>query len=170
MSEAIVNKIVNSGLITLDLENYLPKGEMATFDLKDHLFKGLILKEKDFREALKNMDWNFFRNKNVNIICSADAIIPSWAYMLVVVYLHPVAKEIYTGTKEEMQKQLFLKNIAAIDDNEFKEQRIVVKGCGDANIESYAYAAITNKLLPVAKSIMYGEPCSTVPVFKKKLQ
>lgn len=170
MSEAIVNKIANSGLVTLNLENYLPKAEMATFDLKDHLFMGLILKEKDFREALKNFDWIFYQNKNVNITCSADAIIPSWAYMLVVVYLQPVANEIYTGTKEEMQKHLFLKNIAAMDANQFKEQRIVVKGCGDANIESYAYAAITGKLLPVAKSIMYGEPCSTVPVYKKKSQ
>ncbi len=170
MSETIVNKIANSGLITLDLENYLPKGEMATCDLKEHLFMAQILKEKDFREALKNLDWSLYQNKNVNITCSADAIIPSWAYMLVVVYLQPVAKEVYTGTKDEMKKQLFLKNIAAIDANEFKEQRIVVKGCGDANIESYAYAAVTSKLLSVAKSIMYGEPCSTVPVYKKKSQ
>lgn len=170
MSEAIVNKIANSGLITLDLKNYLPKDVMVTFDLKNHLFMELILKEKDFREALKNFDWSIYKNKNVNITCSTDAIIPSWAFMLVVVYLQPVAKEIYTGTKEEMQKHLFLKNIAAIDINEFKEQRIVVKGCGDANIESYAYAAIASKLLPVARSIMYGEPCSTVPVYKKKLQ
>lgn len=168
MGETIINKVANSGLITLDLENYLPKDEVATFDLKDHLYMGLILKEKDFREALKNLDWSFYQNKNVNITCSADAIIPSWAYMLVVTYLQPIAKEIYTGTQEEMRKHLLLKNISAINEAEFKDQRLVIKGCGDENIESYAYAAITHKLLPVVKSIMYGEPCSTVPVYKAK--
>jgi hypothetical protein len=168
MSEAIVNKIANSGLITIDLEKYLPGENVAIFDLKDHLFMGLILKEKDFREALKNLDWLVYQDKYVAITCSADAIIPAWAYMLVVTYLDGVAKDSYVGTAEEMKKHLFLKNIGAIDVNEFTDQRIVVKGCGDVNIESFAYAEITKVLLPVVKSIMYGEPCSTVPVFKKK--
>lgn len=168
MSEAIVNKIANSGLITIDLEIYLPGENVATFDLKDHLFMGLILKEKDFREGLKKLDWSVYRDKYVAITCSADAIIPAWAYMLVVTYLDGVAKDSYVGTAEEMKKHLFLKNIGAIDVNEFTDQRIVVKGCGDVNIESFAYAEITKVLLPVVKSIMYGEPCSTVPVFKKK--
>ena len=168
MSEAIVNKIANSGLITIDLEKYLPGENVETFDLKDHLFMGLILKEKDFREGLKNLGWSVYRDKYVAITCSADAIIPAWAYMLVVTYLDGVAKDSYVGTAEEMQKHLFLKNIGAIDVNEFTDQRIVVKGCGDVNIESFAYAEITKVLLPVVKSIMYGEPCSTVPVFKKK--
>ena len=168
MSEAIINKIANSGLITIDLEKYLPGENLAIFDLKDHLFMGLILKEKDFREALKNLDWLVYQDKYVAITCSADAIIPAWAYMLVVTYLNGVAKDSYVGTAEEMQKHLFLKKIGAIDVNEFTDQRIVVKGCGDVNIESFAYAEITKVLLPVVKSIMYGEPCSTVPVFKKK--
>jgi len=168
MSDAIVNKVANSGLITLDLENYLPAEEVLTFDLKDHLFMGLILKEKDFREALKNLDWTVYQNKYVALTCTADAIIPSWAYMLVVAYLRPLAKDIYVGNAEEMRKHLFLKNIAAINVQEFADQRIVVKGCGDASIESFAYAEITKVLLPVVKSIMYGEPCSTVPVYKKK--
>ena len=168
MSETIVNKIANSGLITIDLEKYLPKESIAGFDLKDHLFMGLILKEKDFREGLKNLDWSVYRDKMVAINCSADAIIPSWAYMLVVTYLNEVAKDSYVGTTEEMQKHLFIKNIAAIDLSEFADQRIVVKGCGEVNIESFAYAEITKILLPVVKSIMYGEPCSTVPVYKKK--
>lgn len=168
MSEAIVNKVANSGLATIDLEKYLPSSEVLTFDLKDHLFMGLILKEKDFREALKNLDWSIYQDKYVAITCSADAIIPAWAYMLVVSYLNGVAKDSYVGTPEEMQKHLFLKNIDAIDVNEFAGQRIVVKGCGDVNIESFAYAEITKVLVPVVKSIMYGEPCSTVPVFKKK--
>jgi len=166
MSEAIVNKVANSGLITLDLANYLPTGEIITFDLKDYLFMGLILKEKDFREALKNLDWTVYQNKLVAITCSADAIVPAWAYMLVVTYLKNIAKDIFVGTAAELQKHLFIKNIAAIDTNEFTGHRIVVKGCGDATIETFAYAEITKVLLPVVKSIMYGEPCSTVPVYK----
>lgn len=168
MADAIVNKIANSGLVTVDLEQYLPSGEWATFDLKDHLFMGLILKEKDFREGLKNLDWSVYRQKYVAIICTADAIIPSWAFMLIVTYLQPLAKDVYVGPEEEMKKFLFMKNIASLETKDFEDQRIVVKGCGDVNIESFAYAEITRVLLPVVKSIMYGEPCSTVPVYKKK--
>src|SRR5918993_968230 len=152
MSDAIVNKVVASGLLTLNLEDYLPKGDIAVFDLKDHLFMGLILKEKDFREALKNLDWASYQDKNVAITCSADAIIPVWAYMLVTSYLQPVAKNIFTGTAEEMQKHLFLQNISSINAEEFKEQRIVVKGCGDVSIGNFAYAEITKHLLPHVKS------------------
>jgi hypothetical protein len=166
MSDVIVNKVANSGLITLDLEKYLPSGQIATFDLKDHLFMGLILKEKDFREALKNLDWSVYKDKNVNITCSADAIIPVWAYMLVASYLESIAKEVFAGTREEMHKHLFLNNLAAIDPKEFADQRIVVKGCGEIPIDNAAYAQITKILRPVAKSIMYGEPCSTVPIYK----
>jgi hypothetical protein len=169
MSNTIVNKIANSGLITIDLEKYLPGSEIVTFDLKDHLFMGLILKEKDFREALQKMDWSPYQDKYVAITCSADAIIPAWAYMLVVIYLQNGAKDVYAGTSSEMQKHLLIKNIAAIDVSEFAGLRIVVKGCGDVNIESFAYAEITKILLPVVKSIMYGEPCSTVPVYKAAL-
>lgn len=168
MSETLVNKVAGSGLITIDLEKHLPKEQIITFDLKDHLFMGLVLKEKDFREALKNLDWSVYQNKLVAVTCSADAIIPAWAYMLVVSYLNGIAKDSYAGTAEELQKQLFIKNIAAIDLKEFEGQRIVIKGCGDVNIESFAYAEITKVLVPVVKSIMYGEPCSTVPVYKKK--
>ena len=168
MSEEIVNKVAGSGLITLNLEEFLPKEETAVFDLKGHLFMGLILKEKDFREALKNLDWLIYQNKDVAITCTADAIIPLWAYMLVTTYLQPVAKHVYVGTAEEMQKHLFLQNIKSIKAEEFQDQRIVVKGCGDVSIGAFAYAEITNILLPVVKSIMYGEPCSTVPIYKKK--
>ena len=168
MSDIFVNKVAASGILTLDLEKYLPAGEVVTFDLKDHLFMGLILKEKDFREALKNLDWTSYQDKNVAITCSVDAIIPVWAYMLVTTYLQPVAKEVYVGTAAEMQKHLFLKSLSAIDVNEYTDQRVVIKGCGDVAIEAYAYAEITKLLRPVVKSIMYGEPCSTVPVYKKK--
>ena len=168
MSEVFVNKVAASGILTLDLEKYLPTGEVATFDLKDHLFMGLILKEKDFREALKNLDWTQYQDKYVAITCSVDAIIPVWAYMLVTTYLQPVAKDVYVGTAAEMQKHLFLKSLESIDVTEFTDQRVVIKGCGEVTIDAFAYAEITKRLRPTVKSIMYGEPCSTVPVYKKK--
>jgi len=167
MSEPFVNKVAESGLITLDLEKYYPKGETAVFDLKDHLFMGLILKEKDFREALKKLDWSVYQDKNVALTCSADAIIPVWAWMLAVSYLQPVAKEVVMGDEKELHRSLYLKNIDAIDINEFAGQRVVIKGCGETPIADYVYMEITKKLRPVVRSIMYGEPCSTVPVYKK---
>jgi hypothetical protein len=169
MSDEIINKVAESGLITIDLEKYLPlKEEMAVFDLKDFLFMGMILKEKDFREALKQHDWEKYRNRNIAITCSADAIIPVWAYMLVTSYLQPVAKATLVGTEKEVYKAIFLQNISSINVAEFSDKRIVLKGCGETPIDDFAYAEATRKLLPVAKSIMYGEPCSTVPVYKKK--
>ena len=168
MSEVFINKVANSGLITVDLEKYLPTREIVVFDLKEYLFMGLILKEKDFREELKNADWNQYQDKNVAITCSADAIIPVWAYMLLVSYLQPVAADVYVGSANEMYKHLTLKNIIAVPVAEYTDQRIVVKGCGEVSIDTYAYAEITRILRPVVKSIMYGEPCSTVPIYKKK--
>jgi len=167
MSEPFVNKVAESGLITLDLEKYYPKGDTAVFDLKEHLFMGMILKEKDFREALKNLDWSVYTNKNVALTCSVDAVIPVWAWMLVVTYLQPIAKEIVMGDEKELHKNLFLKNLSAIDVNGFADKKVVIKGCGETPIGDYVYMEITKLLRPVAKSIMYGEPCSTVPVFKK---
>jgi hypothetical protein len=163
----VVNKVAESGIITFDLEDYYPKGETAVFDLKDYLFMGLILKEKDFRESLKNLDWEVYRNKFVAITCTADAIIPVWAYMLVVSYLQPVAKDAVLGDEKELHRTLFLKNLSTVDVNEFTDKRIVVKGCGETPIGDFAYAEITKLFRPVAKSIMYGEPCSTVPIYKK---
>jgi hypothetical protein len=167
MSEPSINKVAESGIITLDPATHIPVGETAVFDMKDHLFMGLILKEKDFREALKKMDWEQYRNKNVAVTCTADAIIPVWAYMLVASNLQPVAKEIVKGDEKELQRQLFLKNISQINVNDFADQRVVIKGCGDTPIGDFVYLELTKILRPVAKSIMYGEPCSTVPVYKK---
>ena len=167
MREPIINKVAESGLVTLDLETYYPKGEMTTFDLKDHLFMGMILKEKDFREQLKNLDWEKYRNKNVAVTCTADAIIPVWAYMLVASYLQPVANDIVMGDEKELHKTIFLKNLSSIDINEFADKRIVIKGCGETPIEDFVYMEVTKLLRPVAKSIMYGEPCSTVPIYKQ---
>lgn len=168
MSETIINKVADSGLITLDLEQYYPKEKIMLFDLKDHLFMGLILKEKDFREALKNLDWEVYKDKYVAVTCSVDAIIPPWAYMLVASYLQPIAKDIIMGDEKESSKIIFLKNINEINVNEFTNQRVVVKGCGDTPIGEFAYMEIAKLLRPVAKTIMYGEPCSTVPIFKKR--
>lgn len=168
MNDPLINKVAESGLVTIDLETFYPKGETAVFDLKDHLFMGMILKEKEYREALKNHDWEQYRDKNVALTCSADAIIPVWAWMLAATYLQPVARELVMGDEQELHKNLFLKNISAIDISEFADKRIVIKGCGETPIGDYVYMEITKRLRPVAKSIMYGEPCSTVPVFKKK--
>lgn len=163
-----INKVAESGIITLNLEDHYPKEEIAVFDMKDHLFMGLILKEKDFREVLKNLDTTQYAGKIVALTCSADAIIPMWAYMLVTSLLQPVAKEIIFGTEKEAKEKILLRNIEETDIAAYHDARIVIKGCGELPITESAYVAITNKLRPVAKSIMYGEPCSTVPVYKKK--
>ena len=167
MSEPIINKVAESGLITLDLEQYFPKGETAVFDLKDYLFMGMILKEKDYREALKAKDWSVYKDKNVALVCTADAIVPVWAWMLAATYLQPVAKELVMGDEKELHKTLFIKNLSAVNVNEFEDKRVVIKGCGETPIPDYVYMEITRLLRPVVKSIMYGEPCSTVPVYKK---
>jgi hypothetical protein len=168
MEDVIINKVAQSGIITLNLEDFYPEEEMVIFDLKKYLFMDLILKEKDYREALKNTDWSVYKNKSVAITCTADAIIPVWAYMLAVSYMEPSAKNIVFGDEENLLNILFLKNIEAIDTRQFEGKRIVVKGCGDKKIPESVYIKITGMLRPVAQSIMYGEPCSTVPVFKKK--
>jgi hypothetical protein len=163
-----VNKVAESGLITIDLENWYPKGEIVVLDLKDYLFMGMIVKEKEFRDSLKKTDWEIYRNKMVSVICSADAIIPSWAFMLVASYLQPVCKELALATPDEMRKQVFLRNIQSINSMDYKDQRVIIKGCGDTPIGDFAYLEITRILRPVVRSLMYGEPCSTVPVFKKQ--
>lgn len=167
--DVMINKVAESGIITLNLEDYYPQGEVMLFDLKDYLFMGLILKEKDFREALKNLDLTPYQNKNIAITCTADAVIPMWANMLVASYLQPVAKNVVFGNEDFLQKTLFLKNLYKINPAEFADKRVVIKGCGELPVSESAYVEITNLLRPVVKSIMYGEPCSTVPIFKKKL-
>lgn len=168
MSEPIINKVAESGLISIELEQFLPKEEIVAFDLKPFLFMGLILKEKDFRAALLQHDWPSYSGKIAAIHCSADAIIPVWAYMLTASYLQPVAADVSFGTPDEALKESLIKKMSGIDVTEYIDKRVVVKGCGEKKIEAYAYLEITKLLLPVAKSIMYGEPCSTVPIFKRK--
>jgi hypothetical protein len=168
MSEALVNKVAESGLISLDLAQYIPNNEIVVFDIKPYLFMELILKEKDFRASLSAIDWTQFENKIVGIFCSTDAIIPMWANMLIVANLSPYVKAVYFGDENKTRELVLLEEIQKIDVASFTDQRVVVKGCGDTPIGESAFIAITQKLRPVVKSIMYGEPCSTVPVYKKK--
>src|SRR5690606_19405224 len=164
----IVNKIAQSGLITLDLETFYPKEEIAEFDLKPFLFMEMILKEKDFRASLQEHDWQQYSGKAVGVYCSVDAIIPFWAYMLISSFLKPHASAIYFGNKEQVVKEIMTRNIRAIDTKEFEDKRIILKGCGKMGVSEFAYLEITNILQPVVKTLMYGEACSTVPVYKKR--
>ncbi len=168
VDKPLVNRVAASGLITLKLEDFFPKEELVTFDLKDYLFMELILKEKDFRVALVEHDWQQYEGKNLVVFCSADAIIPVWAYMLVTVYAAPFAKNIFQGTADEFYKMVFQQALATIDEKEYEDKRIVIKGCSNKPVPPSAYVELTRKLQPYAKSIMYGEPCSTVPIYKKK--
>ncbi len=169
MEEILVNKVAESGIITLSLESFIPEAEqIAVFDIKPFLFREMILREKDFRTALPEHDWEQYRDKHVAVTCSAEAIIPMWAYMLIASSLSPVAATIFSGTADQLTAHLILKNIEAIDAVSYADKRVVIKGCGDKVMPEGAYLAITGKLRPVVKSLMYGEPCSTVPVYKKK--
>ena len=169
MTGEFVNKVAESGILTFDLEEFYPKEEIKIFDLKDFLFMGLILKEKDYRAALQTTDWTVFEKKNVCIICSADAIIPIWAYMLAATNLQPIAKNVVFGDDKRLIESVILKKLSQLNIEEFRDKRVVVKGCGEVSIPETSYVEITNMLRPVAKSIMYGEPCSTVPIFKKSV-
>ena len=168
MSEEIINRVAASALEELNLEDYFPKDQIILFDLKPFLFMELILKEKDFRLALAEVDWSVYTGKVTTVTCSADAIIPVWAYMLVAAYLQPVASEVFFGTEHDALKALFTKKISEIDVQHFIDKRVVVKGCGNLPVGEYAYLEITKLLRPVVKSIMYGEACSTVPIYKRK--
>ena len=168
-TEGIINKVSDSGLITLDLAKFLPKEvQKKTFDLKDYLFRGMILKEKDYRAALTSHDWEQYRDTYVGVYCSADAVIPLWAYMLVSSYLEAIAKDVVFGNEDAIDMLIARKALGGINPEDYQDKRVVVKGCGDASIPASAYLEITNILKPYARSIMYGEPCSTVPVFKRK--
>lgn len=167
---ALVNKVATSGLITLKLEEYWPKHAMAEFDLKDYLFMELILKEKDFREAIKAHDFSQYQDKVLLVYCSADAIIPAWAYMLVAAAASDYAADIYQGTEQEYLRDHYRKVATELNPEAFMGQRVVVKGCGEREVPAAAYLAVTARLRPVVRSIMFGEPCSTVPVYKQPLR
>jgi hypothetical protein len=169
MSENIlVNRVAESGIITINLEHWFPKEEIVFFDLKQFLFMELILKEKDYRAALKEVDWIVYKNKIVLVGCTADAIIPVWAYMLATTYLYDVAADIsQTNSSDTYLSNYFDNVIDKIIIEQYSEKRVVIKGCSDKPVPVSAYLKISQKLLPVVQSLMYGEPCSTVPLFKR---
>lgn len=167
METALVNRVAQSSLITINLEDLYPEGEVVAFDLKNYLFMELILKEKDFRESLKAHDWSQYAGKHMAVFCSTDAIIPMWAYMLVAASAAPYASGVAQTSPEAYVETWFLKKIAAISAEDYAGKRLVIKGCSDKPVPPSAYLEITARLQPVAQSIMFGEPCSTVPVFKK---
>ena len=168
IQENFVNKVAQSGLVTLDPAAFYPAGERVIYDIKDNLFHGLMLREKDFREFVKEHDWTQYQNKIVGITCSADAIVPAWAYMLLANRMAPYAKEIIFGDANIIEEKLFEKQIDKADLSQYRDQRLVLKGCGDVDVPVAAYVALTAKLTPVVKSLMFGEPCSTVPIYKRK--
>jgi len=165
--EEIVNKVANSGLITIDLGEMYPEGERVLFDIKDQLFQGLILREKDFRAFIASHDWSQYTDKYVALTCTADAIIPDWSWMLLSSALQPFAKKIVFGDLEKLETVLFTEVLSTFNTEHYHDARVVIKGCGDKPVPKTAYIELTRLLQPVVKSIMYGEPCSTVPVYKR---
>lgn len=168
MEDLIENKVAGSNLITLNLEDYYDSAERILFDIEPLLFRGMVLKEKEFRDYIKTHDWKQYQGKNIAFTCSNDAIIPIWAYMLLGVSVQPFARRFIFGNLEQLELILFNEALAKIDYIKYRDARIIIKGCGDIKISTAAYVELTTRLLPYVKSIMYGEACSNVPVFKKK--
>lgn len=168
MAEDIINRVANSKLVTFDLEDYYPKGSRMLFDIKDWLLEGIVLREKDFREYVKNHNWQQYEDAYVAIHCSTDAIVPAWAYMLITISLESIAKKSVLGDLDLLETTLYQDIITNLDLSEFQDKPIIIKGCSKKPVPVNAYLMIANKLKPVAKSIMFGEACSSVPLFKRK--
>ncbi len=168
MEEVFVNKVANSGIETINLEDYFPVGERVAIDVKELLFMGLVLKEKDFREWIKTNNWEQYLQKYVAIYCSSDAIVPTWAYMLISTKLSGIAKKVVFGDLNALETALWESSLDHLKIEDYKDKKVVIKGCGDLPVSAAAYTNISSKLVPVVQSLMYGEPCSTVPVFKRK--
>jgi len=169
MAEEIINRVANNTkLFTIDLEDYYPEGDRILFDIKDWLFEGFILKEKDFRKYVSDHDWSQYQNKYVALSCSTDAIIPGWAYLLLTSSLMPFAKKVAVGSLESLETILYTGIINALDVSEYQDKLLIIKGCSNKPVPESAYIELIQKLQPVAKSIMYGEACSSVPLFKRK--
>ncbi|QQX77434.1 MULTISPECIES: DUF2480 family protein [Aequorivita] len=167
MSEEIINRVANSKLVTFDLEEIYPKGERVSFDISQWLLEGMVLRENSFREEAAQHDWSQYDNKYVALFCSTDAIVPGWAYLLLSLHLAPFAKKITVGTWEELESILFAEVLQNLDISEYKDKPVIIKGCAHKPIPQNAYVLLAQKLQPIAKSIMYGEACSSVPLFKK---
>ena len=170
IQENIVNKVAQSGLITIDLAEFYPQGERVLYDIKENLFQGLMLREKDFREFIKEHDWTQYQGKQVAITCSVDAIVPTWAYMLLANKMAPYALNVVFGDLNMLESILFDRRLSNFNLEKYRDQRVVIKGCGDTAVPESAYISLTQKLTGIVKSIMYGEPCSTVPIYKRKDQ
>ncbi len=168
MAEEIINRVANSKLITIDLEDFYPQGNRVVFDIKDWLYEGLILRENDFREQVDNHDWSQYENNYIALTCSSDAIIPSWAYLLLTTQLSEYAKKVVVGNLELLETVIYQKIINQIDTSEFTDKPVIIKGCADKPIPPSAYTLLIEKIQPIAKTIMFGEACSTVPLYKKK--
>jgi len=165
--EELVNRVANSGLITFNLEDHFPVIPREVFDVKDHLFQGLILKEKEFRQALKEIDWTTYQDKVLLVHCSTDAIVPVWAYMLVATLAAPFARDVFFGTEKEFLEAHYRHVLSSLDYSGYTGERVVIKGCSKHPVPASAYMELSRRLQPFAQSIMYGEPCSTVPIFKR---
>lgn len=168
MAGEIINRVANSKLVTLDLEDYFPEGERMLLDIKKWLYEGLILKEQDFREHIKNHDWEQYTGKYIALTCSADAIIPSWAFLLISTALAPFAKKFVVGNLDLLENMIFQEIVESINMDQFKDAPVIIKGCSDKQIPQTAYALLTKRLLPEVSSLMFGEACSSVPLYKKK--
>jgi len=167
MADEIINRVANSALITIDLEDFYPQGNRVSFDIKQWLFEGLILKEKDFRLAVKTHDWSQYQGEFVALTCSTDAIIPAWAFMLLTTHLEPFANKVVIGNLEVLENSIFQSIIDTMDASKFSDASVIIKGCSNKPIPPNAYVMLTSKLRPMVKSIMYGEACSSVPLYKK---
>lgn len=168
MNDLIPNRVISSGLLTLSLEDYYPKGERKHLDITPWLYEGVMLREKDFRESVKNHDWLKYRDCYVSVNCSADAIVPQWAYMLLGVELESIAKKVVYGTPEMLESVLMDESLSKVDFSEYRDQRVILKGCSKLPIPPHAYLNFVTRLKPLVKSLMFGEACSTVPVYKRK--
>jgi hypothetical protein len=167
MEDNIINKVAQSNLVTINPEDFYPEGTRTEIDIQDQLIEGFLLREKDFREYIKMHDWSLYNNHYVAVFCSTDAIIPLWAWMLISTALQPFAKKVVFGNAQTLEASLFHGALTQIDVNTFRDQRIVIKGCSNKAVPVSFYMELTNLLKPVAQSILFGEPCSTVPVFKR---
>lgn len=167
MADEIINRVANSKLVTIDLEDFYPKGARVLFDIKDWLFQELILKEKDFREHVKQHDWSQYQDGYLALHCSVDAIIPSWAYLLIATQASSYAKKVVVGNLQDLETSIFQEIVSQMDVEEFRDKPVIIKGCSNKPIPETAYTLLVSKLNGVAKSIMFGEACSTVPLYKK---
>lgn len=163
----LVNRVASSSLVTINLEQYYPTQKMMSFDLKDYLFKGLILKENDFRESLASHAWDQYQDSVLCVHCSADAIIPVWAQMLVASYAQPIAADVYAGTPDSYIVDHYNRVLSSFDASAYQDKKVVIKGCSNKPVPGSAYLTLTKILRPYVSRMMYGEPCSTVPIFKK---